>query len=326
MIYEHAGNAKKIMQDIKFHSTLLRLELGMRPGVAIGIIQFIIDMITSGAFQNYSMKVLVLLVLMLKIYLLRQMSNCKREGVMVTVLVISEITNSAIGFVLLVNNTECLILYSQISALIFVFYQSCVFYNPKVLVIFAVKQTVMWSLIAYLKYSENVTSFFPMALSSLAVMALYLLITYCEYIKDIHLCRSKQELQQIHNNLSCLVKSISDIIIVINSSGTQYFTNNAGRKTLSYLSLKDYFSTSQYYRKNPSLNSNLSIFENIQKLFKKPCKSEVNFGIVSIDKVLIEWKGKVIDWNNETSIILCGRDVSDLVRMEKQSNENEYKN
>lgn len=272
------------------------------------------------------MKVLALLVLMLKIYLLRQMSNCKREGVMVTVLVISEITNSAIGFVLLVNNTECLILYSQISALIFVFYQSCVFYNPKVLVIFAVKQTVMWSLIAYLKYSENVTSFFPMALSSLAVMALYLLITYCEYIKDIHLCRSKQELQQIHNNLSCLVKSISDIIIVINSSGTQYFTNNAGRKTLSYLSLKDYFSTSQYYRKNPSLNSNLSIFENIQKLFKKPCKSEVNFGIVSIDKVLIEWKGKVIDWNNETSIILCGRDVSDLVRMEKQSNENEYKN
>lgn len=161
----------------------------MRPGVAIGIIQFIIDMITSGAFQNYSMKVLVLLVLMLKIYLSRQMSNCKREGVMVTVLVISKITNSAIGFVSLVNNTECLILYSQISALIFVFYQSCVFYNPKLLVIFAVKQTVMWSLIAYLKYSENITSFFPMALSSLAVMALYLLIiiniyTYADLNKN----------------------------------------------------------------------------------------------------------------------------------------------
>lgn len=327
MVDEKTINAQKILQDIKLDSTVLRLELGMRPGIILTIGQFILDIGTSGMFQDYWMKGLVLFILFMKIFLLKQVSDTKNSSILPIAILVSEVTNSAISFLAFAYYTECLILYSQISALLFVYYQSHMFYNRKILVLFTLKQTAMWSTIMYFRYDEKKTSHLSIAIASLTVLALYLLITYCEYVKDIHLCKSKLEVEQMHSNLSSLVESISDIIIVINQSSVLRFANSAGRKALSRLTPKDYFSKAPYYRKTcQNEDSDKNIFDDIQNLFKKPQDSEVNFGIVQNEQKLTEWKAKTIEWNYELSVILCGRDVTDLVRIEKQSNENEYKN
>ncbi|OMJ67625.1 hypothetical protein SteCoe_35160 [Stentor coeruleus] len=194
------------------------------------------------------------------------------------------------------------------------------------LLLLAIKQTAIWAFSLYYYIGSSFIESIPMVLSIAGLLMFYFLTTFCEHLKDLSLTKSKNKAQSMHRNILGVVEAISDSILVISKNKNLIFANTEGKNMIKGVSAESFFSTVIYYRRyvnNKDFTGN--VFNDIIELFSCKIDTEQILGIVTINDKLVEWKVKLIIWDNRPSVILCGHDVSYLVKMEKESNENQYK-
>lgn len=319
------SEADTILSKIKLRTAYKRLYIGVWIGMLTPFAHLVADVILSGFFSNYLLKCIFLTVFCFNYHYSYVIAPKSQQNSKISCL-LTEVANSALIYVAMVIYPGLSILYSQVSCLVFVFYQSFLYPNFWASFFLAVKQTLMWVGFG-LYYSKIASNELAVAfICTILLIVLYSVNTYYEYLKDLYLCKSKIKVQRTHRNILSIVEAISDNVLVINQQGSLIFANNSAKSLLKDKQANDYFSQTKYYRRyNDSQDGGICIMTDIKNLFKHSLDYEVLFGIIEKKKELTEWKGKLIEWNSQLSIILCGRNVSHLVKMEKESHENQYK-
>ncbi|OMJ91105.1 hypothetical protein SteCoe_6362 [Stentor coeruleus] len=326
MFFDKTTEEGKILESIRVHSAYKRLIIGMWSAIILSSIHLTLELIFNGIFTNFKGKFPIIFVLAYNYYLIGKIHQQSKQVTMVFIMIVTELAQIVSPCLAFAYYPDSLIPYAQLSVLLFVFYQSFMFTNIKILAFFSVKQIVTWGAFGYYYGMITFSDPFPFIIGTSAVCIFYFMTTYCEYLKDVHLCKSKLKVQRMHKNILSIVEAISDSIIVLSKKNEVIFTNTSAKELLSNKPPDDFFSEFKYYRKyNQIKDLQDNLFSNIKELFICSLGDEMNFGIVYKDKELIEWRGKLIEWDNQLSIILCGRNVTHLVKMEKESVENQYK-
>ncbi|OMJ86328.1 hypothetical protein SteCoe_12176 [Stentor coeruleus] len=316
----------KILDTIKKDTIHERLASGLLCAMVIPLIHFFTDAFYNGLFNNYSLKIMMLGMFTYNYFFRKSLPSRSKNFVLMISIAVTELSNIAMGALAVFYFPDCLVFYSQTSTLIYVYHESFLISKTVFLCLLAAKQTVIWTFYTYMYsgfYLKDISAYISGLIS---VFLLYILVGYYDYKKDISLCKSKLENQTMHKNILAVVDSISDSILIIDQSNKIIFANSYGNKLVNSSSASNFFKRKKYYRRYcEEANNKKKILEDINSLFKTSINTEVCFGILHQQNELFEWKGKLIFWNNKESIILCGRNVTHLVNMEKESSESKYK-
>ena len=214
--------------------------------------------------------------------------------------------------------------YAFLTILVLIFFQSYLILNITLIIFFAVK------FIAELLFFAYFSGYFLQGVNENSVICListpiYLgLCMYFDYLQDVQVFNAKRQAETTMDKIEYIVGAIPDGIAVVNESLKTVFNNarmndiTLGSDTLIYLS------ELQYHSKLEKTQSKL-ILDDIKQAFNDEFGSELNFGITKKNEKLIEWKGKVIRWDLKPCIILYARDMTRIMTLEKESNENKYK-
>ncbi|OMJ90497.1 hypothetical protein SteCoe_7084 [Stentor coeruleus] len=316
----------KILDKYKQNSIRKRLEVGFICGCSIPIFHIIHDIFFNGLHTNYALRAVLLGMSLYYYYFMKIMQKKPNSYVMTIAFMLTEFGNLTMGVMGILFYRECLVFYSQTSALLFVYFESFLILSIKTLVIMAVKQTIIWAFFSYWTSGFNFSDPAPYVTGIASVFMLYFFIAYFDYVKDIKLCKSKIKNRNMHKNILSVVEAISDCVMVLDENFNIIFANTCGKSILNNKSPHDFFTNSEYYRKYfNTIICNINIYSDLHILYNSNLDTEMNFGILHHNDELFEWKGKVIKWNEKLSIILCGRNVTHVVKMEKESNESQYK-
>ncbi|OMJ91819.1 hypothetical protein SteCoe_5608 [Stentor coeruleus] len=326
MYFDRTTEEGKILETIRVHSAYKRLTIGMWSAIILSSIHLALEIAFNGVFTNFKGKFPMIFVLGYNYYFIGKICQQSKQVTMVFYMIVTELAQIVSPCLAFTYYPDSLIPCAQLSALLFVFYQSFMFTNTKILAFFSVKQIVIWGVFGYYYGMVTFSDPFIFIIGNSAVCIFYFMTNYCEYLKDVHLCKSKLKVQGMHKNILAIVEAISDSIIVLNQDNEVVFANTPAKDLLSNKAPEDFFKEFKYYRKYIQMNIlQEKLFDRIKELFTGSLGEEMNFGIVFKDDELIEWRGKLIEWDNMLSIILCGRNVTHLVKMEKESVENQYK-
>ncbi|OMJ94447.1 hypothetical protein SteCoe_2346 [Stentor coeruleus] len=316
----------KILDAIKKDTIHERLASGLLCGIIIPLIHLFSDAYYNGLNNNYSLKFMMIAMSLNHYFFRKSLPSRSKTFVLMISIAVTEISNIAMGALAVFYFPECLVFYSQTSALIYVYHEGYLISSTFFLCLLAAKQTAIWTFYTYAYSGFQLKETSAYIAGIICLFLLYFFIGYYDYKKDISLCKSKLENQTMHKNILAVVDSISDSILIIDQSNDIIFANSCGKKLVNSPSASKFFKGKKYYRCYcEKTNNDKKVIKDINLLFKTSINTEVCFGILHQQNELYEWKGKLIFWNNKESIILCGRNVTHLVNMEKESSESKYK-
>ncbi|OMJ70661.1 hypothetical protein SteCoe_31305 [Stentor coeruleus] len=326
MYFKSETEEAKILDKYKQDSIRRRLDVGFICGGSIPIFHVIYDIIFNGLYTNYALRAVSLGMTLYYYYFMKMMQKKNNSFVMTVAIMLTEFGNLMMGVMAIVFYPECLVFYSQTSALLFVYCESFLILSARTLVIMAAKQTILWAFFSYWISGFNFSDPAPYITGMVTVFIFYFFIAYFDYVKDIKLCKSKIKNRNMHRNILSVVEAISDSIMVLDDNFNIIFANTCGKEILNNKTPFEFFMNSKYYRRYfKTKDCDINIYADIHILYESSLGTEVSFGILNHNDELFEWKGKVIKWNEKLSIILCGRNVTHVVKMEKESNESQYK-
>ena len=140
------------------------------------------------------------------------------------------------------------------------------------------------------------------------------------------MCESKLEAQASHDKILSIVGAIPDIISVISLNLDVLFVNKGFGNSSKVKNIIEYLGESKYHRRYTTFtNQTNEILQDIKTAFALKLENEISFGITLSNNELVEWKGKLIVWDYSLSIMLFGRSVTNLLKLQKESSESEYK-
>ncbi|OMJ70660.1 hypothetical protein SteCoe_31304 [Stentor coeruleus] len=312
------------LRKIKSASTNLRLRLGFIAGIIATSCHIILDIAIVGFYESFKLSLFNLSVFILCLCFLFKLENCSERFLIISTLSITEISNLIIGILAIVFYPKCIGIFSQISVLAFIFYNTVLPVSGKTLLFLAAKQTAVWTFYFLVFFDMGNGGIVITIIGPIQLYLFYFFTLYFDYLKDISICKSQMKVKSMHTNIFSIVEAISDYVLVIDKLETIIFANTSAKNLIQNGSAQTYFSKNYYYRKYLS-NDSKDIFSEIKNLFACPLNTELNFGIIESNSELYEWSGKLIEWDNQASIILCGRNVTHLVKLEKEYNESQYK-
>ena len=184
-------------------------------------------------------------------------------------------------------------IYLTISVLIFVYFQSYLFMKISEIMLFGLKKVFSLFLFSYLSGrfsstfdSTTITCLFLVPILMVACM-------YFEYLQDIEVYQTKQNVQLSLDKIESIVGAIPDGITTLNSSLTVVFTNAKMKEIINGIDLLQYFAGMEYYSVADKSCSRY-IIDDISNAFKKDIGYELQLGVTKNFDQLIEWKGKVV--------------------------------
>lgn len=316
--------AHTVLKGIKQQTSIYRVNLALRLGLALITIHLLFDLITFKIFENIQQK--IILVLMYPILLMHYaLLNAYPDTSFFISMSMAGIINIILIFYTHVLCLENELIWSQLSIVITSLYESYLFSNITSIVAVSVKHTGIWigAGLYYGKIPLNDPS--GVVMSSLAMIFFYFLVMYCDYVKDLEMCKSKLEVDASNEKTFTIVEAISDSIIVLDSELRELFSNTSAKKIISGLSIDNYLSQSRYYRKNYHSDQDIPFISDVKSFYKSGLGNEVNFGVTIHESRMIEWKGKLQEWDEKKALILFGRDITEILILEKEATAGQYK-
>lgn len=217
------------------------------------------------------------------------------------------------------------ILWGQVAIYVTYFYQSFMIIGFKSCFVFSFKQTLIWSIPKLYSTSKE----FNLSELISAVFTLYIVSLFCSlsnYYKDIDIFKAKYEKKILSDQMSLIVETIPECISVITVDLKEVFSNSCVKVLTKNKALLIYLKDCVYNNKfNNTFDENTSIFDDIVTSLTYPIETQVSFGVVSKNECLFEWSGKIVAWDGTKSIILSGKNVTNVVKAEKENATNAYK-
>jgi signal transduction histidine kinase/CheY-like chemotaxis protein len=315
----------EILREIKHNSAIQRLNFANQIGVVLGIISGVSELLTHDILSHYGTKIALIFINLF--HTLAPIVLRKNSGYAKMISIgLAELINIILISYAFVIHKDTEMIWIHLSALTIFFYESYLFSDVKWLLLFSLKQTGIWVISGYMfsRISLKDPSSLFTGISGTAIY--YFSCCYFEYLKDIEMCKSKLEVLSTNEKIVSIVESIPDSILVITKEINSVFTNSNFRSLLGDKSILQYLTDSKYQRRYFGHNeSKAAIIDDFKESFELELGTEISFGITEQNKELTEWKGKIINWEDTVSMILFGKNVSNLIKLEKESSENQYK-
>lgn len=323
-----AGNRKlalEILKSIKTQTAFFRIKVAIVVLWILTFIHLVLDTVYFGIKGNLSQKLILIVFQPIYCFLFKKVSENPESSIYFS-LSLAELTNAVLVYYTYALTPGNESIWIQLAIVVTFVYEGFLFSDYLSLIIFALKQTAVW--VGAGVYYNKIIFNDPIAVGMgiLALPIFYFVAILCDYVKDIEMCESKLKVEQAQQKISNIVEAISDAILVISSEFEVVFSNSSARDMLKSYSIQEYLLNSRYHRRYfPIKNREQGIYNDVQEVFNGKIDTETNFGVSENNGEFTEWKGKLIDWDGKVSMIMSGRNVTRLLKLEKEGNENTYK-
>lgn len=315
----------QLIKEIKLDSAKKRLIFANSMSVIVGTLNIITEVLVHGLFSHYQDKSIILGIHFLHMLIPRLLKKYEAYSIEIS-FVLSEIIALIMVVYAFIFHSHCQMCWLQLAVILAFFYQGYTFVTLKSLIFFSVKQTLFWFSIGlyYKKISlEDPGNVF---ICSVATGALYFACTYFDYMKDLDMCKAKIEIQLVNEKLQLLVGAVTDSIVVVDEKLKKLFSSNSFERQVLGKALEKFFLDSKYHKTYSVQNIvPVNLLSDIKLAFSYEVGSELHFGITKNEEEFFEWNGKVIVWNGVPAIVLLGRNMTQIMKLEKESSENQYK-
>lgn len=314
-----------LLNELKQQSAFFRSSVSVSTGLFVVSSHLVADTYFYGFFGNIIQKVILVFVILLLQFPVKKVSKIPKHSKM-TNFALAELVNIVTITYAVSLHDHNQVIWAQTSAVVSIFYQGFLFTDVVSSALFAVKQTGIWvmSLVYFGKYIPEDLPAEIVGTISLGVY--YFMSSYCNSVKDLELCEYKFQLNNTHQKIYEVVETISDTICVINPKLEVIFSNSSANYLAKSNTIIEYLSKCSYHRKYfDGTNKQSTILEDMEEVFTYDLGQEIVFGVVFQDLIYTEWKGKIILWDSKISMILSGRNVTQLLDLEKEYTESQYK-
>lgn len=304
---------------------LKRLNIAYYISLILGCVNIFSELVTKSIYDNWEYKA-ILIIVYGSFILVNKKINQDLSLVKYVSFLFGEILNCILIYFAYIEEPECALIWIQMSGFVVTFYQSYLLTSVKSIIIFSVKHTLEWAIAGIYFNIINMNNLAPFISGLFALPIFMFACLYFDYLQDIDLCKSKAKVKIEVKKIKNLVEAISDSIFVINIKLEAVFMNPAGKSLLQNFNFQDYIRKMQYHIRYPQSSSqSLILSEDIKCSFSYELNSDCSFGVTKESELFVEWSGKVVLWENETCVILLGKNVSRIIKLEKDSEENQYK-
>ncbi|OMJ94894.1 hypothetical protein SteCoe_1751 [Stentor coeruleus] len=320
---------EKIIEDTLLEyiniSARKRLEFIQKIIGFLGIIIFALEMAAFDAFENIQHK-LISLSFHFAPWFINHFARKWPSSLPYFSFILGEFYNIGAVYTCYYIFPEFATIFCLIGPYISTYYQTYLLKGAKISILFSIKQTFIW-LSPGFYLSKIPTDNMPKLLMPIIVLILLQSIScYFDYQKAIEICKSKIEVKKISNQMSLILETIPDYIMVVSENMIKLFDNTSleilmGDKELDVF-LKEFHYKSKFDTK---LDKDANFYEDIQNTFNFRLNTSFSFGIIEYTTELIEWNGKIVQWDEREALIISGRNVSKVIRLEKEKAENEYR-
>ena len=251
-------------------------------------------------------------------------------------LIHKEISTLVLFYYALFCEDEQKTMYSLTSALIFIYLQIQKSLNLMEIIQFTLHHLIFSAICAYIFGSFSL-EVLPTIITDISVIPLFIFsCMYCDYLKELDFYECKTTIMTYaFGKIQLLSSGIGDGIAILDKNLSTILTNPKMQEITSGMSLCTYISHLEYSGKSTQDNSSLFLVDDISKAFDKETQEiskrfteadhpEISFGVTKSDKT-IDWKGKLIAWEDKQCILIYARDITRLTYLEKESIENQYK-
>ena len=310
------------MWKSKLQWSLKRMNLASKANKVILAINLLVEVYLRGFFSNFGHKVL-LLVLYGNFFLFIEWAKRSPMKTALFSFIHGELTTISLLFYAFYNDPAHCVAYATLNTLILIFFQSYLFMSITSIILATSKYFCYWVAFGY--YS----GFFPEALDSSTIptifsIPIYLgLCMYFEYLQDLSVYKAKKDVEYSMSKIELIVGAIPDGIIILDHHLNIVLSNSVMNEISGYQDTIVYLKDLQYYSKTD--NDTTYILDDISKAFNEELDSELSLGLTKKNEKIIEWKGRVVKWDEKNCVILYARDVTRIIRLENESKENVYK-
>ncbi|OMJ86443.1 hypothetical protein SteCoe_12023 [Stentor coeruleus] len=314
-----------LLQELKQQTAFFRSGVSISTGLFLVTLHLLVDMYYHGLLGNICQKIILIIVILLLQFPFKYISKIA-EYSKITNFALAEFVNILTILYSVRLHDHNKFVWAQTSAVVSTFYQGFLFSNAVSSALFAIKQTGIW-VIAELYFGKYVPEDVSAEIVGIIGLCVYYFVScYCNSVKDQEMCEYKLQVDSTHQKIFDVVETISDTICVVNSKCEVLFSNSSAECLAKSETIMQYLLKCEYHRKYfEGKNVKNSIVEDIKEVFSLEPGQEVEFGVVSQDQIYTEWKGKIIEWDEQVSMILSGRNVTQLLDLEREYSESQYK-
>ncbi|OMJ81575.1 hypothetical protein SteCoe_4006 [Stentor coeruleus] len=291
----------------------------------IGVITFTLEMAAFDAFENIQHK-LITLSFYFAPWLINQFGKKWPSSLPYFSFILGEFYNIGVVYICYFIFPEYSTIFCLMGPYISSYYQTYLLKGATISFLFSVKQTFLW-ISPGLYLSKIPKDNIPMLLTHIFLLILLQSISYYfDYQKALEICKSKIEAKNLSTQMSLILETIPDYIMVISKNMIKLFDNTSlgvlmGDKDLAVF-LKEFYYKSKFDSK---LEKDADFYEDIKNTFNFHLNTSFSFGIIEYSTELIEWNGKIVQWDEREALIISGRNVKKIIRLEKEKAENEYR-
>ena len=315
---------KKELSKIKLDSALKRINIAYSITIYTGIINIMLDIIKTGILSVSEHRILYLISYGTSI-LFNNWINKNKSWAKHFSFGYGELVNAMLLYVTFIHEKECDIIWAQLASLMIIYYQGYLMDTFSSMATLSLKHTAQWTIASYYFSKFNAKSYQAVISAIIAEFITILICCYLDHIQNLDLCTSKVKTKSANRKLNALIEAIPQCICVISENRDPVFINSALKNVLMEENLTNYLKSSTYYNRYKQQIPGTQILEDIKNSFKFNLSTQIVYGITENKSELIEWTGKIDNWEERKVLILYGKNVTQLIKLEKENNENNYK-
>lgn len=310
------------MWKSKLEWSLKRLNLASKANKAILFIQILMEIYFDGIFSKFGHRFMLLIIYGNFFLFIERAKRSPMKSSLFS-FIHGEIATITLIYFSFFNDPSHSVAYATLNTLVLIFFQSYLFMNIASIILFTIKYFICW--LAFGFYS----GFFPEGFDSntgpaVISIPIYLgMCMYFDYLQDLTVYKAKKDVEISMSKIELIVGAIPDGIIVLDEYLNIVLSNSVMNEISNYKPTVDYLKDLQYYSKTNS--GHLYIIDDISKAFNEEFGWELSLGLTKKNDKLIEWKGRVVKWDEKRCVILYARDVTRIIKLENESLENNYK-
>jgi signal transduction histidine kinase/CheY-like chemotaxis protein len=312
------------LKKIKLESAVRRLKIAYYCSIVLGTINLTAEFFFIGLYKNYIGKILVVGCYGLLIFINNWISKDKRLAKVFS-FILGEILNCLMIYLAYIKEPEYRIIWIQLASFIVMYYQANLLENIQQMILLSLKHTFLWTS-AFCYFSKSSVNFKPCAW--MAVVGLFCLIffdSYLSHLQDLDIIISKDRVKEANKKLNKILDAIPKCVLVLSENLNLEFFNSTLKALILEESIIDYLGSIKYYMRFQKGSIDTQILEDIKSSLKLCIGTTVVYGITENYGNLVEWSAKIETWEERKVVILFGKDVTETIKLQKESEENKYK-
>lgn len=279
---------------------------------------------TEDFSENIKSKAVYILICITLMLIHNWVKSCESSARLLS-FIIGELINAKLIYFAYIAEKDLIIIWGQFAPLIIMHFQSYLLGSTSGKILVSLKHILQWGVANY--YFSSSTFFFsPFIVSSiLGLFAFIICCCYLEHLQYFDMNLSKENLIQANKKLKSLIEANPKCISVLSSSMEILFFNSTLKNLLNESSIISYLKSIKYHIRYPQASMGNQVIFDIEDSINLLEGTRVIYGVTENQGIFIEWGGKIDMWDDKKVVILIGKNVTDLIKLEKKIVEDEYK-